>query len=275
MSLNSLAERFSGRLWRAILLVLFVLFILMPFVIILLEAFGKDWFGLAFLPAKWTFGWFTWAIETVNIPQVLLNTFVIAGMVTVFSLVVSIPAAWALARYRIRAKPVLVGLVLFPRMIPEITFALGVAKVFYAVNLENTYLGIALAHLILAAPFAVLVLMSAFEGMDARLLEAGQVLGCNPGQLFYRVILPLAMPSVLAAAIFSFLASYNDFVLTLMLYGPNTTTLPVQTYLSIGNGYTSVASAISVILLIPATVFMVLLLRWIRPENLLGGLKGT
>ena len=105
-------------------------------------------------------------------------------------------------------------------MIPEITFALGVARIFYAIHLTNTAVGIALAHVILAAPFAVVVLVSTFEGMDPRLLEAGAVLGCGPLRLFRRVTLPLALPGIVAAALFSFLASYNDFVLTLMVYGP-------------------------------------------------------
>ena len=129
--------------------------------------------------------------------------------------------------------------------------------------------------MILAAPFAVLVLVSTFEGMDARLLEAGGVMGCGPLRLFCRVTMPLALPGIVAAALFAFLASYNDFVLTLMVYGTDTVTLPVQTYLSIGNGYLSVAAAISTILLIPSLLFLLGMLRMVNPENLLGGLKGA
>lgn len=260
---------------RLALTLAFVLFITLPFVMVLLQAFGAGWFGMRLLPAQWTLRWFGWAIATVDLGQVLVNTIAIALIATVVSLVLAIPAAWTLARHHIPFKSVLITAILLPRMIPEITFALGVAKVFYALHLTNSYLGIALAHVILAAPFAVLVLASAFETMDPRLLEAGQVLGCNTRQLFQRVILPLAMPGLVAAALFSFLASYNDFVLTLLVYGPDTVTLPVQTYLSIGGGYTSVASAISVILLIPSFLFLFGLLRMVRPENLLGGLKGA
>ena len=258
-----------------LLLVAFVLFITLPFVMILLEAFGADWFGMQLLPGAWTLKWFHWATQSADIGVVLANTAVIALLATGFSLLLSIPAAWAIARHRLPLKALLMSAILLPRMIPEITFALGVARIFYTLGLTNTYLGIALSHVILAAPFAVLVLTSTFEGLDSRLLEAGAVLGCAPTQLFRRVILPLAVPGIVAAALFSFLASYNDFVLTLMVYGPDTVTLPVQTYLSIGNGYTSVASAVSVILLIPSLLFLLVLLRMVKPENLLGGLKGA
>ena len=215
------------------------------------------------------------ATETVDLVGVLLNTVEIAVLATVFTLIIAIPGAWAIARYRLPLKSVLIGAILFPRMIPEITFALGVARIFYAINLTNTAVGIALAHVILAAPFAVVVLVSTFEGLDTRLLEAGAVLGCGPISLFRRVTLPLALPGIVAAALFSFLASYNDFVLTLMVYGADTVTLPVQTYLSLGNGYLSVASAISTVLLVPSLLFLLGMLRMVNPENLLGGLKGA
>jgi putative spermidine/putrescine transport system permease protein len=260
---------------RTALLICFVLFITLPLVMILLEAFGSDWFGAAMLPAHWTVKWFVWAAQTVDLVSVLFNTVEIAVLTMIFTLAVAIPGAWAIARYRLPLKSVLIGAVLFPRMIPEITFALGVARIFYATHLTNTAVGIALAHVILAAPFAVVVLVSTFEGMDPRLLEAGAVLGCGPLALFRRVTLPLALPGIVAAALFSFLASYNDFVLTLMVYGSDTVTLPVQTYLSLGNGYLSVAAAISTILLIPSLLFLMGMLRMVNPESLLGGLKGA
>jgi putative spermidine/putrescine transport system permease protein len=265
----------SAAALRGGLLLAFVLFITLPLVMVLLEAFGSDWFGAHMLPAHWTVRWFVWAAQTVDLVSVLLNTIEIALLATAFTLVIAIPGAWAIARYRLPLKSVLIGAILFPRMIPEITFALGVARIFYATHLTNTAVGIALAHVILAAPFAVVVLVSTFEGMDPRLLEAGAVLGCGPISLFRRVTLPLALPGIVAAALFSFLASYNDFVLTLMVYGADTVTLPVQTYLSLGNGYLSVAAAISTVLLIPSLFFLLGMLRMVNPESLLGGLKGA
>jgi putative spermidine/putrescine transport system permease protein len=219
--------------------------------------------------------WFAWAVQIVDLGTVAWNTIEIALLATVLTLAVAFPAAWAIARYRLPFKGILIGAILFPRMIPEITFALGVARIFYAMHLTNTAIGIALAHVILAAPFAVLVLISTFEGLDSRLLEAAAVMGCGPLRLFWRVTLPLALPGIVAAALFSFLASYNDFVLTLMVYGANTVTLPVQTYLSFGNGYLSVAAAIATILLVPSLLFLLAMVRLVNPENLLGGLKGA
>jgi putative spermidine/putrescine transport system permease protein len=251
-----------AKLLRAALVTSFVLFITLPLVMILLEAFGADWFGMRMLPAQWTLRWFVWAAQTIDLGAVAWNTVEIALMTTVLTLAAALPASWAIARYRLPLKSILIGAILF-------------ARIFYAIHLTNTAIGIALAHVMLAAPFAVLVLVSTFEGLDTRLLEAGTVMGCGPLRLFWRVTLPLALPGIVAAALFSFLASYNDFVLTLMVYGADTVTLPVQTYLSLGNGYLSVAGAISTILLVPSLFFLLAMLRMVNPENLLGGLKGA
>ena len=103
------------RLARAGLMVLFILFITLPFVMILLEAFGSDWFGMKLLPAVWTLKWFGWAADTVDLGAVLVNTAVIAVLATLFSLLLSMPAAWAIARYRLadRFEPY-VGLTFAP-----------------------------------------------------------------------------------------------------------------------------------------------------------------
>jgi putative spermidine/putrescine transport system permease protein len=265
----------GGRVLRMALVSAFALFITLPLVMILLEAFGAGWFGVRMLPASWTLKWFIWAGQTVDLAGVLFNTVEIALIATLLTLAIAIPGAWAIARHGLPLKSLLIGAILFPRMIPEITFALGVARMFYALHLTNTAIGIGLAHVILAAPFAVVVLVSTFEGMDQRLLEAGAVLGCGPLTLFRRVTLPLALPGIVAAALFSFLASYNDFILTLMVYGADTVTLPVQTYISLGNGYLSVAGAIATILMVPSLFFLLGMLRMVNPENLLGGLKGA
>ena len=268
--------RRAGPLLRGVLVAGFVLFITLPLVMVLLEAFGADWFGMRMLPAQWTLRWFVWAAQTVDLVGVLLNTVEIAVLATVFALALRMPAAWAIARYRLPLKSVLIGAILFPRMIPEITFALGVARIFYAIHLTNTVIGIALAHVILAAPFAVRGAgQHASRGWTRGCWKPARCMGCGPLRLFWRVTLPLALPGIVAAALFAFLASYNDFVLTLMVYGTDTVTLPVQTYLSLGNGYLSVAGAISTILLIPSLLFLLGMLRMVNPENLLGGLKGA
>jgi putative spermidine/putrescine transport system permease protein len=262
--------------WFVIGLVgLFVLYIVTPFVAVAMTAFGEGWFGGRLFPERPTLRWMEWAVSVTNVGRVIANSAIIAAISIVVSLAVGIPTAWALARRSVIARSAVMTFLLLPQMIPPIAFALGIAQTFFSLRLIDTHIGVALAHATLIVPFVVLIMMSAFEELDARLLEAAAVCGAGPGKVARHVIAPLAMPGVVAAVIFAFVTSYNEFTLTLMTYGPKTLTLTVQTYLAIGDGFFEVASAISVILLIPSFLMLVFLQRRIREANIIGGMKGV
>jgi putative spermidine/putrescine transport system permease protein len=263
------------RVLASTLLLAFLLYMLAPLAIIAVSSVGKTWFGPTFLPEEWGLDWYVWANSIGNIPEVLKNSLIIAGMAVVMSLALALPTAWALGRRRVPVRGLLSTLVLLPRMLPPIAFALGVAKLFYAFGLVDTLFGVALAHVTITLPFALLVLSATFAGLDDRLIEAAEVCGSRPWRTFIWVILPLAMPGILSAAIFVFTTSYNEFTLTLLTYGPHTITLPVKTYLVIGDGFVPVASAISMILLVPSLLVLLLIQSQLKPDKLIGGLKGV
>lgn len=253
----------------------FFLFIWTPFVMIALKSVGKDWFGKRWFPPTLTADWYRWAIEVAKIPEIMKNTLVIAAIAVTIATLIGIPTGWALGRRRVPGKEVLTAIILLPRMIPPITFALGVAQIFYFLRLIDTHIGVALAHVAICAPYAILVLSATFEGLDERVLEAAAVCGANTLRTFFHVILPLVLPGILSSIIFTFTTSYNEFTLTLMTYGPKTVTLPIRTYLAVGEGYWEVTSAMSIILVIPSLLVLFMIQRQVRPEKLVGGFKGV
>jgi putative spermidine/putrescine transport system permease protein len=266
----------NGRLVLAYtLLVSLSLFIITPFVLIVLKSLGKNWFGKRWLPPTLTLEWYKWAIEIANVPEVMKNTLVIAGLAILISTGIGVLSGWAFGRRHIPGKELLMSMILLPRMIPPIAYALGVARIFYGLGLVDTHFGVALAHAAVCAPFAILVLSATFESLDERVLEAAGVCGASPLRTFLHVTLPMIMPGILASMIFTFSHSYNEFTLTLMTYGPHTMTLPVRTYLAVGEGYWEVTSAMSVILIIPSLLILILIQRRVAPEKLLGGFKGV
>ncbi len=270
---SHLAPRVSRLLIYTFLLA-FVLYVLSPFLAILVNSVAEGWFGGRVLPAGLTLRWFDWAFNVTNLPKVMGNSFIIAGLTIAISLAIGLPTAWALGRRRVRARNMLLTLILLPKTVPPITFALGLSREFYAFDLVDTHLGVALAHTTLALPFVVLIMSATFEGLDERVLDAGRVCGGNWLRNLVHLVLPMAMPGLMAAVLFTFVTSFNEFTLTLVTYGPETLTLTVQTYLSIGDGFLEVASAISVVLLVPSVLLLILIQRQIRPENILGGVKG-
>jgi len=257
------------------LCVCLTLFITAPFLMIALRSVGKGWFGRLWLPPQLTWDWYRWAIEVGNIPEVMKNTLIIGAIAVAASTAIGIFAGWAFGRRQLPGKELLMAIVLLPRMIPPITYALGVAKIFYTLELVDTYLGVAMAHVSVCAPYAILVLSATFEGLDERVLEAASVCGANTIKRFFYVVLPLIMPGILASMIFSFTHSYNEFTLTLLTYGPHTVTLPVRTYLAVGDGYWEITSAMAVIMVVPSLFILAVIQRRAKPETLVGGFKGV
>ena len=279
--MNGMARAYGRGLWEErhvlgyTLLVSLTLFILAPFLMIALRSVGKGWFGKRWLPPELTLDWYRWAIEVGNIPEVMKNTLVIGVIAVLISTAIGIGAGWAFGRRRIPGKEVLLAVLLLPQMIPSITYALGVAKTFYALRLVDTHLGVALAHVSVCAPYAIMVLSATFERLDERVLEAASVCGAGALRSFVHVVLPLVMPGVLASMIFTFTHSYNEFTLTLMTYGPHTVTLPVRTYLAVGDGYWEITSAMAVLMVVPSLAILAVIQRRAQPEKLVGGFKGV
>ncbi|HLE43376.1 MAG TPA: ABC transporter permease [Methylomirabilota bacterium] len=279
--MSGMARAYGRGLWEErhvlgyTLLVSLTLFILAPFLMIALRSVGKGWFGKRWLPPELTLDWYRWAIEVGNIPEVMKNTLVIGVIAVLISTAIGIGAGWAFGRRRIPGKEVLLAVLLLPQMIPSITYALGVAKTFYALRLVDTHFGVALAHVSVCAPYAIMVLSATFERLDERVLEAASVCGAGALRSFVHVVLPLVMPGVLASMIFTFTHSYNEFTLTLLTYGPHTVTLPVRTYLAVGDGYWEITSAMAVLMVVPSLVILAVIQRRAQPEKLVGGFKGV
>jgi putative spermidine/putrescine transport system permease protein len=257
------------------LLVSLTLFIVAPFLMIALRSVGKGWFGRLWLPPQLTLEWYRWAIEVGNIPEVMKNTLIIGVIAVAISTTIGVFAGWAFGRRRIPGKELAMAVLLLPQMIPSITYALGVAQTFYTLRLVDTHLGVALAHVSVCAPYAIMVLSASFERLDERVLEAASVCGANAMRSFVHVILPLIMPGVLASTIFTFTHSYNEFTLTLLTYGPHTVTLPVRTYLAVGDGYWEITSAMAMLMVVPSLVILAAIQRRAQPEKLVGGFKGV
>jgi putative spermidine/putrescine transport system permease protein len=256
------------------LLMVLTIFIFSPFVLIMIKSVGKGWFGKLWLPPTLTLDWYTWAFKVAKLPEVMKNTVIVVALAVAMSTIVGIFTGWAFGRRNLPGRELLMSMILLPRMIPPITYALGIARIFYGLNLINTHFGIALAHTTLCAPYAILVMSATFESLDERVLEASSVCGAGPLRSFFHVTLPQILPGILSSMIFTFATSYNEFTLTLMTYGPDTLTLPIRTYLAVGEGYWEVTSAMSVIMVLPSLLILFLIQRQVKPEQLVGGFKG-
>ena len=146
-------------------------------------------------------------------PQVLpslVNSIVIALMTVAFSLILGAPAGYALARYAFKGKNAFRISILTTRAFPVVVLALPLAVWFLRLNIYDTQLAVALVHTALALPFAILISYSLFQGISREYEEAAWTMGCSLPQGFIRITLPLALPGLVAIAIFAFVISWNE-----------------------------------------------------------------
>jgi multiple sugar transport system permease protein len=207
-----------------------VLWCLLPVYWLVVSAFRdpSTTFELTPLPTRPTLANFVAAFDPTDLLlRGIANSAMISGGVTLVSLVIGATAAYGLARWTFRGRDLLLGALLAASMLPGASLATPLYGVWAALGWSYSYQAIALPYLALTLPLTVFTLQSFFQGLPWDLEDAARVDGCTRPQAFLRVILPLAAPSVFTAAILSFLATWNEYVLATVLTGDRTITVTV------------------------------------------------
>lgn len=248
----------AGRITLAAFSTLILLFLALPIVVIVVTSFGKDAFG-TFPPHAWTFGWYKQLFaDGSKWPAALSLSALVAAMTTAFSLILGMTAATALVRSDLPLRSVVHGLVLAPLIIPQVVIALGLFLLFEPASMLGSPVAIALGHTVLASPIAVMILMATLKGIDERLEDAAAGMGAGRLTIWRRVTLPLAMPGLVAAGIFAFITSFDEFFISQFLSSVDTVTLPVQVFNVLQYNVDPSVTAISAILIAVAVVALVL-----------------
>lgn len=151
---------------------------------------------------------FFWNFQGVT--NALWNSVKVAVLTMILSIGMGAPAGYALSRFDFPGKEFFRVLVIMTRAFPLPLLALPLAVMFIRTGLDDTILGLALVHTMLALPFAVLITFSLFSGIPVELEEAAWTLGCNRLQAVIKVVLPLALPGIMASAVFAFVISWNE-----------------------------------------------------------------
>lgn len=244
---------------RRILVALLFLFLLAPLIVVALTSFSNDAI-LAFPPVHWGFRAYGALLDNVPLRRGLGISLVLAATATGISLAAGTAAALALARGRFPGRGALVSFFTAPLLLPGIILGLGLLLVFAQAGLLASFQGLLLGHCLVALPYVVRVVMTALGGIPEGVEEAAAVLGAPPRQVFLRVTLPLMAPGLVAAAALSFLASFDEVVISLFLVGPRLTTLPIEVFHAVQYRAGPEVSALSV-LLIGLTLGLVVLVE--------------
>jgi multiple sugar transport system permease protein len=161
-----------------------------------------------------------YSVAVINNPatlRALLNSTIISLGTMALTLVLAAPAAYALARLRLRGGTLIILLLLITQLLPAITIATPLFVLFSRINLLNSYPALILADTTFTLPFAVIVLRPFFLTVPAELEDAAKIDGCTQWSAFWRVILPLVQPGLVTVAAFAFLMAWGEFLFALAL----------------------------------------------------------
>jgi len=212
-----------------------------------------------------------------NLLPGMWNSFQVAVAVVILNLLVGVPAAYAMAKIRFRGREASIYTILTTRVIPDIALVVPFFLVIKNLGLLDTLGALILTYLAVTVPFTVFILVSYFESLPDDLDKAARIDGCSRFQTIVRVFLPLAVPSLVAVILFTFLTSWNEFLLALMFtQTPSAQTLPIVVA-SFTSDFTisfSFINAAGVVAVVPPVIVAILFERYIVSGLTAGAVKG-
>ncbi|WP_428245411.1 ABC transporter permease [Ferrovibrio sp.] len=242
--------------------VLVLFFLAAPVLAVIPMSFGSAG-PLMLIPDKPTWSQYTRFFSSAEWMTALWISVQVALGTTVLATVIGTAAALGLSRLAPRWRMLIEAMLILPRIVPTIVFAVAAYSVFLKFGLVGSVFGLVLAHSVLAMPFVVVFVGSALRGLDRSLVEASRSLGAGPVTTFFRIILPQIRLSLIGSALFAFNISFDEVVVTLFISGVRSKTLPVKVWDAIQYEITPILPAIStlVILTTLALLLPLLLLR--------------
>jgi putative spermidine/putrescine transport system permease protein len=241
------------RRWTVNLLRIYVgamcVLLLAPIVIVVILAFSGDGY-MRFPPGSLSLQWFARFFGDVQWQRALLSSLVIGVIACVVSTAIGFFAAYAFLRVEFRGKKLLLSLMLTPIIVPSIITAIAMYYLSGKLRLIGNVLWLGLCHAVIAMPIVLLILLSALHAVDPNLERAALGLGSSRVRVFVRVVLPIALPGVLSAALFAFLTSFDELLISLFLAGVRTQTLPVRIWNSLNLQVEPTIAAVSAFLIV-------------------------
>jgi multiple sugar transport system permease protein len=192
-----------------------------------------------------------------DFPLHLLNSVLIAGGATVLAVILGTLAAYTFSRFKIKGEADLMFFILSTRMLPPIVVLIPIFLMFTYANLRESYLGITLLYITTGLPFVVWMMKGFFDEIPREYEEAAMTDGFSRIEAIWKIVLPEALPAMLATAVFVLITAWNEFVFVQLLNPSHATTVPPFLYAIIGYGQIEWGrmAATSVVFLLPVVIF--------------------
>jgi len=271
-------RRRLGRIAAVVILLIGLAIVFMPYAWILFTAFKLPVDANA-VPIK-LFSPYT----LINFQHLFAGSFpgsiwvsvVITVVSTIPTLIIGVPAGYALSRGQFRTKRLLGGWLLFSRLIPAVVFILPMYLFFHVLGLINTFQGLALAYMSGLLPFTIWLMAGYFADIPVELEEAARVDGASRVQTFLKIDLPLAVPGIVTIGLLVSIGAWNEYFGALILGGPDTTpaTVGIQTYVGQASLDLGQLAAGTLVLVLPILILTLFTQRGLLRGLTAGAVKG-
>jgi len=249
---------------------LFITFILAPIVIVCAVAFTPE--GYLSLPTHGlSLRWFKAIADYPEFVRAFRDSLWLAALSSTIAVLLSVPAALAIARYRFAGRDAVLAFFMSPLMIPPVVLGIAFLRFFTVIGLGGTFIGLVVSHIVIVMPFALRLVLAAATGLDRAVEHAAVSLGAGPFTMFRRVTLPLIVPGIVSGWVLAFITSFDEVTMTVFIASPSTTTLPVRMFLYIQDNIDPLVTSVSAALIFLTALLMIALDRLYGLDRLFVG----
>lgn len=262
------------KFWEFIILAVFILFFYGPLLNMLMLAFANTYEAPSVLPQKWGFKWWEYVFGQESLVSSMVQSFIVAITTTVISMLICIPAAYSIARFKYRGRKMFMLSFLLTNAFPKLGIYTSIAVLFYKYQLMGTYTGVVIIHLINSMMFMVWLPASAFRSVHRQQEEAARDVGAGPIRTFFKVTLPMAVPGIAVATLYTFLGSMEEAQGTMLVGMARIQTMPVAMYgIVLDSPAVQIGAVFAILLIIPSAIMIFAMRKYIGPEAIAGGFK--
>ncbi|CAN5184539.1 ABC transporter permease [soil metagenome] len=249
---------------------LFIVFMLAPLLIVCVVAFTPE--GYLSLPTRGpSLRWFRAIFDYPEFIRAFRDSLWLAALSSTIAIMLAVPAALAIARYRFPGREAITALFMSPLMVPHVVLGIAFLRFFTQIGISGSFVGLVLSHIIVIIPFALRLVLAASYGIDRRIEHAAISLGAGTATVFRRVMLPLILPGVVSGWLLAAINSFDEVTMTVFIASPATVTLPVRMFLYIQDNIDPLIAAVSACLIAMTAILLFALDRLFGLDRLFVG----
>lgn len=270
-------KRRLGYIAQNLLLIVYAIFALFPLLWMVLISFKSDRevFTTTFLFSP-TLSNYREVLLRSDYAKYMLDSLIVAGGAVIVSVVVGVPAAYALARYNFKRKEDLAFQILSFKFAPEILVVLPLFMIYQKLGLYDTYLGLIWVYQLISMPLLIWVVRGYFEDISVEIEYAAQVDGYTWYQIFFKMLIPLIKPGLVSAALLAFIFAWNSFTFPLILAGRTIQpiTVAIMKYLGTDTAHYGQLAVAATVSALPAMIFALCIQKHLVRGLSFGAVKG-